>query len=120
MDLDALAGSIAAKHAGEGVTVVTAACDRINIENPLKEICDLEYSGQGMIMLSVTSHRLSCSLHEFLANRIRIVTYASGRSSMEVTCKVAKAPAEGQKSSADDILMSCQFTMVALDPQTRK
>lgn len=51
MDLDALAGSIAAKHAGEGVTVVTAACDRINIENPLKEICDLEYSGQGMITL---------------------------------------------------------------------
>ena len=48
------------------------------------------------------------------------VTYASGRSSMEVTCKVAKAPAEGQKSSADDILMSCQFTMVALDPHTRK
>jgi len=55
-----------------------------------------------------------------VADGVPTVTYASGRSSMEVTCKVAKAPAKGQKSSADDILMSCQFTMVAMDPQTRK
>jgi len=46
MDLDAMAGIIANRHAGDGVVVVTAACDRVSIENPLEEICDLEYSGQ--------------------------------------------------------------------------
>lgn len=94
MDLDALAGIIAYKHTGEGVQVVTAACDRISIENPLTELCDLEYSGQ--------------------------VTYATGRSSMEITCKVSKAPAEGQVSRPEDILLTCMFTMVALDPETKK
>lgn len=46
MDLDALAGVVAYKHTGEGVSTVTAAVDRITIKNPLREICDLELSGQ--------------------------------------------------------------------------
>jgi acyl-coenzyme A thioesterase 9 len=46
MDLDALAGVVAYKHTGEGVSTVTAAVDRITITNPLREICDLELSGQ--------------------------------------------------------------------------
>lgn len=94
MDLDAVAGMIAYKHTGEGVTIVTAAVDRINIENPLTTLCDLEYSGQ--------------------------VTYTTGRSSMEVTCKVAKAPPEREEGRPEDVLLSCNFTMVALDPNTRK
>lgn len=57
MDLDALAGVVAYKHTGEGVSTVTAAVDRITIKNPLREICNLELSGQ--------------------------VTFATGRSSME-------------------------------------
>ncbi len=46
MDLDALSGVIAYKHTGEAVTTVTAAVDRIIINHPLEEICDLELSGQ--------------------------------------------------------------------------
>lgn len=46
MDLDALAGVVAYKHTGDDVTTVTAAFDRITIEHPLTEVCDLEYSGQ--------------------------------------------------------------------------
>ena len=69
MDLDALAGVVAYKHTGEGVSTVTAAVDRITIKNPLREICDLELSGQ--------------------------VTFTTGRSSMEVTLQIAKAPVEG-------------------------
>ncbi|KPM43170.1 hypothetical protein AK830_g3410 [Neonectria ditissima] len=94
MDLDALSGIIVYKHTGTGVTTVTAALDRITIAHPLTEICDLEYSGQ--------------------------VTYASGRSSMEITCKVAKARAEGEPSKPEDVLLTCTFTMVALDPDSRK
>ncbi|KAM6517233.1 hypothetical protein FSOLCH5_008196 [Fusarium solani] len=94
MDLDALSGIIVYKHTGPGVTTVTAALDRITIAHPLTEICDLEYSGQ--------------------------VTYASGRSSVEITCKVAKARAEGEPSKPEDVLLTCTFTMVALDPETRK
>lgn len=94
MDLDALSGIIVYKHTGPGVTTVTAALDRITLAHPLTEICDLEYSGQ--------------------------VTYASGRSSMEITCKVAKARAEGEPSKPEDVLLTCTFTMVALDPETRK
>ena len=94
MDLDALSGIIVYKHTGPGVTTVTAALDRITIAHPLTEICDLEYSGQ--------------------------VTYASGRSSVEITCKVAKARAEGDPSKPEDVLLTCTFTMVALDPSTRK
>jgi acyl-coenzyme A thioesterase 9 len=94
MDLDALSGIIAYKHTGDGVTTVTAACDRITIQNPLTEICDLELSGQ--------------------------VTYATGRSSMEITLQVAKAPEEGQKANPEDVMMVCQFTMVSLDPGTKK
>ncbi|KAF4462256.1 acyl- thioester hydrolase mitochondrial precursor [Fusarium albosuccineum] len=94
MDLDALSGIIVYKHTGPGVTTVTAALDRITIAHPLTEICDLEYSGQ--------------------------VTYASGRSSVEITCKVAKARAEGEPSKPEDVLLTCTFTMVALDPDTRK
>ncbi|KAF7712653.1 Acyl-coenzyme A thioesterase 9, mitochondrial [Penicillium ucsense] len=94
MDLDALAGVIAYKHTGEGVSTVTAAVDRITIEHPLMEICDLELSGQ--------------------------VTYATGRSSMEVSVQVCKARPEGQPAQPDDVLITCAFTMVSLDPATKK
>ena len=94
MDLDALSGVVAYKHTGDGVTTVTAACDRITIQHPLTEICDLELSGR--------------------------VTYATGRSSMEITLQVAKAPQEGKKASPEDVMMTCQFTMVSLDPGNKK
>ncbi|RYP72946.1 hypothetical protein DL769_004346 [Monosporascus sp. CRB-8-3] len=94
MDLDALSGIVVYKHTGPGVMTVTAALDRITIAHPLTEICDLEYSGR--------------------------VTYASGRSSMEITCKVARAREEGEPSKPEDILLTCTFTMVALDPTTKK
>ncbi|KAJ4385683.1 hypothetical protein N0V93_010112 [Gnomoniopsis smithogilvyi] len=94
MDLDALSGIIVYKHTGPGVTVVTAALDRITIAHPLTEITDLEYSGQ--------------------------VTYATGRSSLEITCRVARARPEGEPSKPEDVLLTCTFTMVALDPETRK
>ncbi|KAI0007573.1 Thioesterase/thiol ester dehydrase-isomerase [Xylariaceae sp. FL0662B] len=94
MDLDALSGIVVYKHTGPGVTTVTAALDRITISHPLTEICDLEYSGQ--------------------------VTYASGRSSAEITCKVARARGEGEPSRPEDVLLTCTFTMVALDPTTKK
>ncbi|PPJ56191.1 hypothetical protein CBER1_10343 [Cercospora berteroae] len=94
MDLDALAGVVAYKHTGDAVTTVTAAFDRITIEHPLTEVCDLEYSGQ--------------------------VTYAAGRSSMEITLQVAKAPPKGQKPKPEDVMMTCQCTMVSLDPATKK
>ena len=86
MDLDALAGVVAYKHTGESVTTVTAAVDRITINHPLKEICDLELSGQ--------------------------VTFATGRSSMEISLQVAKAPDEGVELQKEDVLMTCAFTMV--------
>lgn len=82
------------KHTGPGVTTVTAALDRITIAHPLTEICDLEYSGQ--------------------------VTYASGRSSVEITCRVARARPEGEPTRPEDELLTCTFTMVALDPDTKK
>ncbi|OJD33621.1 acyl-coenzyme a thioesterase 9 [Diplodia corticola] len=94
MDLDALSGVVAYKHTGDEVTTVTAACDRITIRNPLTEICDLEYSGR--------------------------VTYATGRSSMEITLQVAKAPKEGEKVKDEDVLLHCSFTMVSLDPGTKR
>ena len=94
MDLDALSGVIAYKHTGESVTTVTAAVDRITIANPLDEICDLQLSGQ--------------------------VTFATGRSSMEISLQVAKVPEEGQEVGKEDILMTCAFTMVSLDPSTKK
>ncbi|KAF7194580.1 Acyl-coenzyme A thioesterase 9, mitochondrial, partial [Pseudocercospora fuligena] len=94
MDLDALAGVVAYKHTGDGVTTVTAAFDRITINHPLTEVCDLEYSGQ--------------------------VTYASGRSSMEITLQVAKAPPAGQKPKPEDIMITAKTTMVCLDPATKK
>ena len=94
MDLDALSGVIAYKHTGDDVTTVTAAFDRITINEALTEICDLELSGK--------------------------VTYATGRSSMEISLQVAKAPPEGQMAKKEDILLSCTCTMVSLDPVTRK
>lgn len=94
MDLDALAGIVGYKHTGDSVTTVTAAVDRITIKRPLTEICDLELSGR--------------------------VTYATGRSSMEVSLQVARAPVPGKTVSEEDIMMTCQFTMVSLDPVTRK
>ncbi|KAH7084921.1 HotDog domain-containing protein [Paraphoma chrysanthemicola] len=94
MDLDALSGIIAYKHTGEDVTTVTASCDRITINSPLHEICDLQLSGR--------------------------VTYATGRSSLEITMQVAKAPKEGEKVKDEDVLINCTFTMVSLDPGTKK
>lgn len=76
------------------MTTVTAALDRITIAHPLTDICDLEYSGQ--------------------------VTYASGRSSVEITCRVARARPEGEPARPEDELLTCTFTMVALDPDTKK
>lgn len=94
MDLDALSGVIAYKHTGDSVTTVTAAFDRITINHPLTEICDLELSGQ--------------------------VTYASGRSSMEISLQVAKARKPGEGIKKDDVMLTCQCTMVSLDPITKK
>ncbi|KAK4575293.1 hypothetical protein LTR86_001146 [Recurvomyces mirabilis] len=94
MDLDALSGVIAYKHTGDNVTTVTAAFDRITINHPLTEICDLELSGQ--------------------------VTYASGRSSMEISLQVAKAPKDGQRVKKEDIMIQAKCTMVSLDPGTKK
>ena len=94
MDLDALSGVVAYKHTGDSVTTVTAAVDRITIKRPLTEICDLELSG--------------------------MVTYATGRSSMEVSLQVARAPKSGEKVKSEDIMMTCQFTMVSLDRVTKK
>lgn len=94
MDLDALSGVIAYKHTGESVTTVTAAVDRITINHPLSEICDLELSGQ--------------------------VTFATGRSSMEISLQVAKVPEKGADVKKEDVLMTCAFTMVSLDPATKK
>ncbi|PGH22963.1 hypothetical protein AJ80_03012 [Polytolypa hystricis UAMH7299] len=94
MDLDALAGVVAYKHTGDAVMTVTAAVDRIVLERPLKEICDLELSGH--------------------------VTYATGRSSMEVSLKVAKAPREEEVAKPENVLITCAFTMVSLDPVTQK
>lgn len=76
------------------MTVVTAALDRIKLSKPLTEITDLEYSGQ--------------------------VTYATGRSSVEITCKVARAQPDGQPSLPEDVFLTCTFTMVALDPETKR
>jgi len=90
MDLDALAGVVAYKHTGDSVMTVTAAVDRITLKHPLSEICDLELSGQ--------------------------VTFATGRSSMEVSLQVAKAPEEGKRVQESDILMTCAFTMVYYSP----
>jgi acyl-coenzyme A thioesterase 9 len=89
-----VSGVIVYKHTGPGVTTVTAALDRITIAHPLTEICDLEYSGQ--------------------------VTYASGRSSVEITCRVARARPEGDPARPEDELLTCTFTMVALDPDTKR
>jgi acyl-coenzyme A thioesterase 9 len=94
MDLDALSGVIAYKHTGDDVTTVTASCDRIVINHPLNEICDLELSGK--------------------------VTYATGRSSLEISMQVAKAPKEGEEPRKEDVLLHCTFTMVSLDPSTKK
>lgn len=93
MDLDALAGVVAFKHSGPGVTNVTAAVDRITIKRPLTEVCNLELSGK--------------------------VTY-TGRSSMDVTLQIAKAPTLGSEASDKDVMMLCHFIMVSVDPTTMK
>ena len=86
MDLDALAGVIAYKHTVDSVTTVTAAVDRITINHPLNELCDLELSG--------------------------MVTFATGRSSMEISIQVAKLQGKGAEIQKEDIVMTCAFTMV--------
>lgn len=91
MDLDALAGVIAYKHTGDAVTTVTAAVDRITINHPLDELCDLELSG--------------------------LVTFATGRSSMEISIQVAKVPEKGAKGRKEDVLLTCAFTMVSFGPK---
>lgn len=87
MDLDALAGVIAYKHAGEGQTIVTAAVDRISLLYHPMSFCDMELRG--------------------------MVTWTSGRSSMEISLEVVAL--EENKT-----ILTCQFTMVALDPVTKK
>jgi acyl-coenzyme A thioesterase 9 len=94
MDLDALSGVIAYRHTGEAVMTVTAAVDRITIKHPLEEICDLELSGQ--------------------------VSFATGRSSMEISMQVAKVSSDGSEPKEEDVLVTCAFTMVSLDPGTKK
>lgn len=94
MDLDAFSGVVAIKHAGNTSMTVTAAIDRIIIQNPLTEIQNLEYSGR--------------------------VTFATGRSSVEVSLQVAKAPKDGEDQKPEDVLMTCAFTMVSLDPKTKQ
>ena len=94
MDLDALSGVIAYKHTGESVTTVTAAVDRITIKHPLKKLCDLELSGQ--------------------------VTFATGRSSMEISLQVARVAEDSAKVRPEDVLLDCAFTMVSLDPKTKR
>jgi len=87
MDLDALAGVIAYKHTGDSVMTVTAAVDKITLNHPLNEICDLVLSGN--------------------------ISFATGRSSMEVSIQVAKATLEGEVEKESDVLMTCAFTMVS-------
>lgn len=76
------------KHTGDAVTTVTAAFDRITINHALTEICDLELSG--------------------------MVTH-TGRSSMEISLQVAKAPAEGESVKPEDVMITCQCTMVCFN-----
>jgi acyl-coenzyme A thioesterase 9 len=39
---------------------------------------------------------------------------------MEVSLQVAKAPADGESVKKEDVLMTCAFTMVSLNPATKK
>lgn len=39
---------------------------------------------------------------------------------MEISLQVAKAPAPGQKVRPEDVVITCQCTMVSLDPATKK
>ncbi|PYH47491.1 uncharacterized protein BP01DRAFT_354688 [Aspergillus saccharolyticus JOP 1030-1] len=39
---------------------------------------------------------------------------------MEVSLQVAKAPAAGEAAKPEDVLITCAFTMVSLDPATKK
>ncbi|KAK6497962.1 hypothetical protein TWF506_004207 [Arthrobotrys conoides] len=87
MDLDALAGVVAYKHAGEGQTIVTAAVDRISLLYHPTSFCDMELRG--------------------------MVTWTSGRSSMEISLEVVAL-------KENRTILTCQFTMVALDPVTKK
>ncbi|KAJ6257163.1 Acyl-coenzyme A thioesterase [Drechslerella dactyloides] len=87
MDLDALAGVIAYRHAGPGYTIVTAAVDRISVLHPPTSFCDMELRG--------------------------MVTWTSGRSSMEISLEVVA-------NEDNKTILTCQFTMVALDPTTKK
>ncbi|KAK6524303.1 hypothetical protein TWF694_005956 [Orbilia ellipsospora] len=87
MDLDALSGVIAYKHAGEGYTIVTAAVDRISLLHPPTSFCDMELRG--------------------------MVTWTSNRSSMEISLEVVA-------KEENKTVLTCQFTMVALDPFTKK
>ncbi|KAI5853946.1 HotDog domain-containing protein [Tricharina praecox] len=94
-DLDALAGVISYKHTGEGITIVTAAVDRISIINPLDEWCDLHLSGY--------------------------VSYV-GSSSMEVSLEARRVDTKSNKPvpGQEGLLLTCAFTMVARDPATKK
>ncbi|KAF3917510.1 hypothetical protein ABW21_db0207321 [Orbilia brochopaga] len=87
MDLDALAGVIAYRHAGAGYTIVTAAVDRISVLHTPTTFCDMELRG--------------------------MVTWTSGRSSMEISLEVIA-------NEDNKTVLTCQFTMVALDPTTKK
>ena len=70
---------------------MTAAVDRISIISPLSHFCDLRLSG--------------------------FVSYV-GRSSMEISIEVRKLGELGGGESP--LLLTCAFTMVALNPTTKK
>ena len=72
---------------GEGLTIVTAAVDRISLLHPPTTFCDMELRG--------------------------MVTWTSGRSSMEISLEVVAL-------NENKTVLTCQFTMVALDPVTKK
>ena len=94
MDLDSMAGVVAYKHTGEPVMTVTAAVDRITIKNPIERLYDLEILGQ--------------------------VTFATGRSSMEISLQVSKARQDGGEARPEDVFITCEFTTVSLDSVTKK
>lgn len=39
----------------------------------------------------------------------------TGRSSMEISLQVAKAPAEGESVKPEDVMITCQCTMVCFE-----
>ncbi|KAI1270837.1 hypothetical protein F5Y07DRAFT_384991 [Xylaria sp. FL0933] len=95
-DLDNLSGVIVSKHAGPGITPVTVGSHHLATPHLLTEVCDLEYTGQ--------------------------VTSVLGNKFIAITCKVARAGPDGEQPSnkPEDVLLTCTFTVQALDPETKR